>query len=214
MAFKIRKLDNGQVKVTNTKDNSSRYFDPQATLDYTQGGKAVGVFYGGRVMVDLYANTIQSLQVGNEPEETFNGNAQDLADKLGELFFFRSVGGEAGADFIDTYFYSVNVANSDSYPFLIHTEEIPEDNAISFEVDYIGFRTDTNAIGKRQTLAKYAANDGGVISVAATAAALTSSNYSITASIVQNGSSLELQIDAAGGFVSYNFWVKIRKINK
>jgi hypothetical protein len=163
----------------------------------------------------LYVDEITETQIEPNAAVPFSGTVYDLADLMSSDFFFEVTGGGyEGDDFIDSYFYSVDVTNTDTYPFLIHTEPIPLDNAISFEVDYIGFRTDTTAIGKRQTLAKYAANDGGTISVAGTASTLTSSNYGITASIVQNGSNLELQIDGAGGDVSYNFWIKIRKINK
>jgi hypothetical protein len=126
---------------------------------------------------------------------------------------FKS-GGGVGSDYIDEYFYSVNVTNADAYPYLVDSFNIPLDNAISVEVDYIAFRTDTIAIGKRQTIARYAGNDGGVISSPNQAAALTSSNYAVTASLVLNGDDIELQIDIAGGVLSYNFWVKVRKISK
>lgn len=215
MGLQIKKLDNGQVRIYSTTKERPEYYDPQAVLKYSQGGGAVGVYYSGRLELDLFPDQVDSYQIGDAGAVVpFSGDVKALMDILGQSFFFPSVAGEAGSDYIETYFYKVDVTNGSTFPFLIHTEEIPLDNAISFEVDYIGFRTDTNGGGRRQTLAKYAANDGGFINVANTANTLLSSTYFITASIVLNGSSLELQIDAPGGDVSYNFWVKIRKINK
>lgn len=162
----------------------------------------------------IYVDDLTETQIEPNAAVPFAGTVFDLADLLSADFFFEVInGGTAGSDYIETYFYSVNVTNADTYPYLIHTESIPLDNAISFEVEYIGFRTDSTAIGKRQSLARYAGNDGGVLSVPAQSTSLTSSSYAITASIVQNGSNLELQIDIAGGNISYNFWITIRKIS-
>jgi hypothetical protein len=215
--MKIVRKENGNVLLTDDSGNTIKRLPEYAVLELKSDreGEFVRVAYGHQNKHDIYSNQITATQIEPAAEVAFNGTAQDLLNLLSTSFFFEvSGGGYAGDDYIDTYFYSVDVTNTDTYPFLIHTEEIPLDNAISFEVDYIGFRTDTIGIGKRQSLAKYAANDGGTISVATTAASLTSSNYSITASIIQNGSNLELQIDGAGGDVTYNFWIKIRKINK
>jgi hypothetical protein len=44
---------------------------------------------------------------------------------------------------------------------------------------------------------------------------LASGNYAINnISIVDNGTNLELQLNGAGGQMTYNFWIKIRKILK
>lgn len=215
--MKIVKLENGNIQVINNSSRIIKSFTPSgASLEFTQGGEAVGLFYAGSNVFDFYPEEVESTQVLPAAKVAFSGDEEDLLDLLSTSFFFDEVGeaGGEGSEYITEYFYKVDLDNFSGYPYLIHTEEIPLDNAISFEVDYIGFRTDTIGIGKRQTLAKYAANDGGVISVANTVNTLTSSNYGITASIVQNVNNLELQVDIAGGFVSYNFWIKIRKINK
>ena len=213
--MKLKKTENNNIQLIEA-GKVIKSFTPAATLELTQEGKAVGLFYDGANVFDFYPTVIKELEIAPDSATPFSGSVEDLLEELSNNFFFESLGGAGGegADYITEYFYKVDLENASGYPYLIHTEEIPLDNAISFEVDYIGFRTDTTAIGKRQTLAKYAANDGGVISVAATAATLTSSNYGITASIVQNSNNLELQVDIAGGFVSYNFWIKVRKINK
>jgi hypothetical protein len=50
-----------------------------------------------------------------------------------------------------------------------------------------------------------------VLSTPAQANTLVSSSYGVTASIVLNGSNYELQIDGAGGVLTYSFWITIRK---
>lgn len=144
---------------------------------------------------------------------TYGANQAAVLTALNAFVGFKS-GGGVGSDYIDEYFYSVNVTNADTYPYLVDTYSIPLDNAVSVEVDYIAYRTDSAALGKRQTLARYGGNDGGVISSPNQSTALTSSSYAVTASLVLNGSNIELQIDIAGGNLSYNFWVKVRKISK
>lgn len=213
--MKIVKLENGNIELRDNSGAVLKGLPPMAVLEISQEGAAVRANYGKNNIHDIYPSEVTETQILPAAAVPFSGGVPELLSLLNSSFFFEvtSGGGEAGSEYTDTYFYSLNLDNASGFPYLVHVEPIPLDNAISFEVDYLAFRTDSTAIGKRQTLARYAANDGGIISAAGQAASLTSSNYAVTASIQLNGSNLELQIDIAGGFVSYNLWVKVRKIS-
>lgn len=162
-----------------------------------------------------YLNVADITETQVEPAAAipFSGTVFDLADLLSADFFFEVAGGYSGDEYIDDYFYSVSVTNADTYPFLVHAEAIPLDNAISFEAEVLAFRTDAIGQGRRISYARFGGNDGGVLNTPAQAFALLSSSYTVPTSIVLNGSNYELQIDAAAGDMTYNFWIKIRKIS-
>jgi hypothetical protein len=193
--------------------------DPEFFTRATPTGRVDIVLQGnGFIFTDVVQETVicsvkdfdDVLDAGGSPY----GVSQDAVfTALNAFSNFKTGGGGAnpGDELIDRYFYSVNVTNADTYPVLVHTEPIPLDNSISFEVEYMAFRTDTTGLGRRASIARFGSNDGGVLSTPAQANTLVSSSYGVTASIVLNGSNYELQIDGAGGVLTYSFWITIRK---
>jgi hypothetical protein len=214
--MKIIKKENGNVLLTDGSGNTVKRFPEGAVIELENNGRGefVRIAYGHQNKHDIYPSTITATQIEPDAEVAFSGTAQNLLNLLSTSFFFEVAGGYEGDDYIDSYFYSVTVTNGDTYPFLIHTEDIADGQAVSLEVDYLATRANSGGIGRRSTIARYASNISGVLSAAAQATELTSSNYAVSASIVTNGTSLELQINIAGGELVYNFWIKVRKIAK
>jgi len=216
--MKIVRKENGNILLTDSSGNTIKRLPDYAVLELKKDteGEFIRVAYGHQNKHDIYVSQITATQIEPDAEVTFNGTGQDLLNLLSTSFFFEvsGGGGYAGDDYIDSYFYSVNVTNADTYPFLVHSEPIPLDNAISFEAEVIAFRTDTVAAGRRISLARYGGNDGGTLNTPSQAFTLLSSSYVVPTSIVLNGSNYEIQIDNPGGVLTYNFWIKIRKISK
>jgi hypothetical protein len=216
--MKIVKLENGNIELRNNSGEVLKGLPPAAVLEISQEGAAVRANYGKNNIHDIYASEVTETQILPAAAVPFSGGVNDLLSLLNSSFFFEVTsggGGEAGSDYIDTYFYTVNVTNADTYPFLIHSEAVPLSNSISFEVDCIANREDSGYIGFRKTIARYAGNNSGVLTLGTQQQTLASGNYAINnISIVDNGTNLELQLNAAGGSMTYNFWIKIRKVLK
>jgi hypothetical protein len=166
--MKIVKLENNNIQVQDTAGRVIKSFTPSgASLEFTQGGEAVGLFYAGANVFDFYPTEVESTQVLPAAKVAFSGDEEDLLDLLSTSFFFDEVegtGGE-GSEYITEYFYNVLVDNSDTYPFLVHSEVVPNGNSISFEVDCIANRPNSGYIGFRKTIARYAGNNAGTLTL-------------------------------------------------
>ena len=96
--MKIVKLENNNIQVQDTAGRVIKSFTPSgASLEFTQGGEAVGLFYAGANVFDFYPEEVESTQVLPAAKVAFSGDEEDLLDLLSTSFFFDEVGGAGGA---------------------------------------------------------------------------------------------------------------------
>jgi len=98
--MKLKKLENKNVQLI--KGNKViKSFNPSATLEITQEGKGVGLFYDGANIFDFYPQTIEELEVFPDPAAAFSGSVEDLLEELSISFFFEELGGGGSTDYIE-----------------------------------------------------------------------------------------------------------------
>jgi hypothetical protein len=98
--MKLKKLENKNVQLI--KGNKViKSFNPAATLEITQEGKAVGLFYDGANIFDFYPQTIDQLEVFPDPSTNFSGSVEDLLEELSISFFFEELGGGGSTDYVE-----------------------------------------------------------------------------------------------------------------
>lgn len=121
--MKLKKLENKNVQLI--KGNKViKSFNPAATLEITQEGKAVGLFYDGANIFDFYPQTIDELEVFPDPATNFSGSVEDLLEELSISFFFEELGGGGSTDYVENVslvggsldFSSIGLAFSGSVP--------------------------------------------------------------------------------------------------
>jgi hypothetical protein len=94
--MKIKKLENGNIQVIEN-GKVIKSFSSTASLEFTQGGEAVGLFYNGSNIFDFYPTEVQELEVAPAPAVAFSGEVEDLLEELSLNFFFDEVEGTGGA---------------------------------------------------------------------------------------------------------------------
>lgn len=99
--MKIVKLENNNIQVQDTAGRVIKSFTPSgASLEFTQGGEAVGLFYAGANVFDFYPTEVESTQVLPAAKVAFSGDEEDLLDLLSTSFFFDEVGGAGGESIV------------------------------------------------------------------------------------------------------------------
>jgi hypothetical protein len=99
--MKIVKLENNNIQVQDTAGRVIKSFTPSgASLEFTQGGEAVGLFYAGSNVFDFYPTEVESTQVLPAAKVPFSGDEEDLLDLLSTSFFFDEVEGTGGANLL------------------------------------------------------------------------------------------------------------------
>jgi hypothetical protein len=117
--MKIKKLENGNIQVIEN-GKVIKSFSSTASLEFTQGGEAVGLFYNGSNIFDFYPTEVQELEVAPAPAVAFSGEVEELLEELSLNFFFDEVEG-AGAEAIVFQEQDITQDTTQAIYFIRHT---------------------------------------------------------------------------------------------
>ena len=207
--MKLKKTENNNIQLIEA-GKVIKSFTPAATLELTQEGKAVGLFYDGANVFDFYPTVIKELEIAPDSATPFSGSVEDLLEELSNNFFFEAIGGafESASSLILSKSYKVLGITSAT---LIESVELEVGFTYGFKIEGLAQRG-TGFTGTFTTVTRQFGRTAGG-SIAAAPATFASTSYSVAPSFLLVGNTVEVYAGVAGGIpINWNLDLKVFKI--
>ena len=207
--MKLKKTENNNIQLIEA-GKVIKSFTPAATLEITQEGEAVGLFYDGANVFDFYPSVITELEIAPDPATAFSGSVEDLLEELSNNFFFDPVGGafESASSLILSKSYKVLGITTNT---LIESVELELGFTYGFKIEGLAQRG-TLSTGSFITVIRQFGRTGAG-SIAGGQSIFASASYSVAPSFLLVGNTVEVYAGVAGGIpINWNLDLKVFKI--